>query len=131
MFNIIIGISYLTEHWAFDKKEYRTPLRCYVYVGTLFFLSTTNSLNWLASSISFIVSNMIVTIYIRNYFESIPSEYYIIVISTIACFSLSLYCTESDQRKVYNMYTNMMDLKKKQSTILNLFPECLVITNIK
>ena len=129
--NIVGGVCYSLDHLELNNNLYQTHVRCYIYVSVLFSLCITSSENWLLSGGSFAISNLIVTTMVTNHFKQVPGEYYIVVCTTIVCLSVSLYCVESYYRKIYLMYKNMMELKSKQSTILNSFPESLVIADMK
>ena len=129
--NYVTAICFSLDHATFDTKVYQTHVRSYIYVSQLMSLNIISSKSWLHTSISFAISNLIVTAFIVTRFDYVPCEYYIVVLTAITCNMVTLYCFESYLRKIYLMYKDTKEMKNQQSIILNLFPESLAIANLK
>lgn len=111
--NLIGGWCYCFDHMQLDPSTYHPHVRSYIYVSVLFSISITTSHSWLRSSVSFLVSNVLVTVGVYKHFNYVPAEYYIVVATTIVCFVISLYCIERYLRQIYLMYKNMKEMKTK------------------
>ena len=96
-----------------------------------FSISIITSTNWLRSSLFYVISNSMVAFAIYRHFHVVPLEYSLCVISSVCCIALCLYCVEQYHRRLFMTYKNLKELQTKQSLILNLFPECFVIANLR
>lgn len=111
--NYVTAICFSLDHSTFDNAEYKTHVRSYIYVSYLMSLNIISSQNWVKTSISFALSNLIVTAYIVSHFDYVPSEYYFVVFTTILCNMTTLYCFESYMRKIYLMYKDTKEMKNQ------------------
>ena len=87
--------------------------------------------NWKKTSISFLVSNVIFIIGINQHFVTIPNELYAVITGCWICMTLTVYYVEWNSRLLFKIYIDQQRIEEKQSIILKLFPEALVIANLK
>ena len=109
--NYVTAICFSLDHATFDTKIYQTHVRSYIYVSVLMSINIISSKSWQNTSISFAISNLMVTAYIITRFDHVPPEYYIVVLTTILCNMVTLYCFESYLRKIYLMYKDTKEMK--------------------